>query len=103
MLAASMVGLAGLLGSIGTILFGFLSDRVGRESGYFMATTIGSLGILLLILMGDSSLKWLLYVFVILYGLGNGGISSITAAATGDIFSGRALGRIISIQAVSRG
>lgn len=103
MLAASMVGLIGLLASIGTILFGFLSDRVGRESGYFMASTSGSLGILLLILTENSPLKWLLYVFVILYGLGYGGISSITAAATGDIFSGRALGRIISTQAVSYG
>lgn len=103
MVAASMVGLVGLLGSLGTVFFGFLSDRVGRESGYFMAGAIGSLGILLLIVMGDSSLKWLLYVFVVLYGLGNGGISSITAAATGDIFSGRALGRIISTQAVSFG
>jgi len=103
MLAASMVGLVGLLGSIGTILFGLLSDRVGREPGYFMATASGVLGILLLILMGDASLSWLLYVIVMLYGLCQGGISSIFAAATGDIFSGKALGRIISIQAVSFG
>jgi OFA family oxalate/formate antiporter-like MFS transporter len=103
MLAASMVGLVGLLGSIGTVFFGFLSDRVGRKSGYFMASTSGSLGILLLIIMGDSSLKWLLYVFVMLYGLGNGGMSSIMAAVSGDIFSGSALGRIISTQAVSFG
>lgn len=103
MLAASMVGLVGLLGSIGTILFGFFSDRVGRESGYFIATVSGSLGILLLIFVADSSLKWLLYVIVMLYGLCYGGIAAITAAATGDLFSGRALGRIISIQAVSFG
>jgi MFS family permease len=103
MLAASMVGLVGLLASLGTILFGFLSDRVGRESGYFMASISGFLGILLLILMKDSPLKGWLYAFVILYGLGYGGIAAITAAATGDIFSGRALGRIISTQAVSYG
>ncbi len=103
MLAASMVGLVGLLASFGTILFGSLSDRVGRESGYSIASISQFLGILLLILMEGSPLKWLLYVFVILYGVGYGGISAITAAATGDIFSGKALGRIISTQAVSFG
>jgi MFS family permease len=103
MLAASMVGLVGLLASIGTVLFGVLSDRVGRESGYSIASISQFFGILLLILMEGSPLKWMLYVFVILYGIGYGGISAITAAATGDIFSGRALGRIISTQAVSFG
>ena len=103
MLAASMVGLVGLLASLGTILFGSSSDRLGREAGYSIASVSQFLGILLLILMEGSPLKWLLYVFVILYGMGYGGISAITAAATGDIFSGRALGRIISTQAVSFG
>jgi MFS family permease len=103
MFAATMVGSVGLLGSVGTIVFGSLSDRVGRESGYFIASAGASLGILSLIFVDSSSLKWLLYVFVIMYGLGNGGLLSILAAATGDIFSGNALGRIISTQAVSFG
>ena len=103
MFAATMVGSIGVLGSIGTIIFGSLSDRVGRESVNFMASASSSLGVLLLIFIDDSSLKWLLYVFVISYGLGNGGLISIMAAANGDIFSGNALGRIISTQAVSFG
>ena len=103
MFAASMVGSFGVLGAIGTIIFGSLSDRLGRESVNFMASASSSLGVLLLIFIDDSSLKWLLYVFVISYGLGNGGLICIMAAATGDIFSGNALGRIISTQAVSFG
>ena len=103
MFAATMVGSVGLLGSVGTIVFGSLSDRVGRESGYFIASAGASLGVLLLIFVDGSSLKWLLYVFAITYGLGNGGLLSILAAATGDIFSGNALGRIISTQGISFG
>jgi MFS family permease len=103
MFAATMVGSVGILGSVGTIVFGSLSDRVGRESGYFIASVGAFLGVLLLIFVDGSSLKWLLYVFAITYGLGNGGLLSILAAATGDIFSGNALGRIISTQGISFG
>ena len=103
MFAATIVGSVGLLGSVGTIVFGSLSDRVGRESGYFIASAGASLGVLLLIFVDGSSLKWLLYVFAITYGLGNGGLLSILAAATGDIFSGNALGRIISTQGITFG
>jgi MFS family permease len=103
MFAATMVGSVGLLGSVGTIAFGSLSDRVGRESGYSIASAVASLGVLLLILVDGSSLKWSLYVFAITYGLGNGGLLSILAAATGDIFSGNALGRIISTQGITFG
>ena len=103
MFAATIIGSVGLLGSIGTITFGTLSDRMGRESGYFIASAAASLGVLLLIFVDGSSLKWLLYVFAITYGLGNGGLLSILAAATGDIFSGNALGRILSTQGISFG
>ncbi len=103
MFAAIMIGSVGLLGSVGTIIFGSLSDRVGRESGYFIASAGASLGILSLIFVDSSSLKWLLYVFVITYGLGNGGLLSILAATTGDIFSGNNLGRILSTQGISFG
>ncbi len=103
MFAATIVGSIGLLGSVGTIAFGSLSDRMGRESGYFIASAVASLGVLLLIFVDGSSLKWLLYVFAITYGLGNGGLLSILAAATGDIFSGNALGRILSTQGISFG
>ncbi len=57
----------------------------------------------MLLVVDGSSPKWLLYVFVITYGLGNGGLLSILAAATGDIFSGNALGRILSTQGISFG
>ena len=104
MLAASVVGVVGLLGSLGTILFGMLSDRVGRESGYFLVSFGASIGFLLLILTNYYPSEWLLHTFVIIYGVCQGGIVSIVAAATGDLFhSGNALGRIISTQAVSFG
>lgn len=103
MFAAGMVGSIGILGSLGTILFGSLSDRVGREAGYSIASASSAFGVMLLILTDHSSLKWMLYVFVIAYSLGTGGLSAITAAATGDIFSGNTLGLIISTQAVSFG
>ena len=103
MFAASSVGVVGLLGSLGGIFFGILSDRAGRESGYFWGSGVAILGVLFLLFVKDSSSVLLLYAFVVLYGVGHGGIISIIAAATGDLFPGNALGKIISFQATTFG
>lgn len=94
-LAAFLVGLVGLLRSVGGIVCGFLSDRVGRESGYTLGAGSAITGVILLLLVRDTSAPWILYAFVILYGLGHGSLGPIHAATTGDLFPGNSLGRIM--------
>ncbi|MFH1491500.1 MAG: MFS transporter, partial [Pseudomonadota bacterium] len=103
LLAASSVGLAALLASLGGILFGFFSDRMGREFGYAIGSGGGVVGIIFLLMVHDPSSVLFIYAFVLFYGLGTGGIISILAAATADLFPGYAMGKIISIQAVTFG
>ncbi len=93
-IAALVVGLVGLFGSAGAILGGFISDRIGREPGYTMGGSAAIVGILLLLLVQDTSSPWMLYAFVILFGLGHGSCGPIGAAATADLFPGNSLGRI---------
>jgi len=103
MLAASLLGLVGLLTSAGGILFGFLSDRVGRELSYTLGSSAALLGILFLILVQDASSVWMLYAFVILYGLGQGGLGPIYSSSMADLFAGPSLGRIMATMSIEYG
>lgn len=96
-LAASTVRLVGLLGSVGGILWGLISDRLGREIGYTTGGFAAFIGVLHLAFLRDTSSSWILYSFVAFYGLGHGSMAPITAAKTSDLFPGRSLGKILGI------
>jgi MFS family permease len=103
MMAASLFGIVGVIGSVGGILCGNLSDRIGRERAYTLGSTAAFAGLLFLMFIKDTSTPWLLYAFVILYGAGYGAVTPLVASATGDLFPGNALGRILSAQALTFG
>lgn len=103
MLAASLVGMVSLLGSLSGIGYGFVSDRIGRETGYTIGNGLAFSGLLFLLFMRDTSSTLMLYAFVFLYGIGYGAIPPMTASATGDLFPGNALGRILAMQSIGFG
>jgi MFS family permease len=92
--AASLIGLSGAITAVSFVVFGALSDRIGRRIAY----AIGSLCMLaaILILAGlhtaDRSI-WLI-LYAIMVGLGEGSRSSLVTAVTSDLFPGNALGAI---------
>ena len=94
-LAALLVGLVGLLRSAGGVLGGFLSDRVGRQIAYTFGGSVAFVGMLFLVLVRDTASPWMLYAFVVLFGLGSGSNGPISAATTADLFPGSSLGRIM--------
>ena len=102
-LAASTVGLVGLLGSVGGILCGFLSDRVGRRIAYILGSSAALVGVLFFLFVRDTSSVWMLYAFVIFYGLGHGSTGPVIAVTTGDLFPGKLLGRILGIMTIGFG
>jgi MFS family permease len=102
-LAASLFGLVGLLGSIGGIMGGFLSDRIGRDIAYTMGSSAAFVGVVLFLCIRDTSSSWMLYAFVILYGLGCGSMGPAYAAIAGDLFPVNSLGRILGILTVGFG
>ena len=96
-LAASIVGLVGLIGSAGGIFSGFVSDRWGRESAVTLGGLITLAGVALLMSLQDHRTSWHLYAFVVLYGLGQGSWPPLQAATTGDLFAGKSMGLIIGL------
>ncbi len=103
MLAASLLGIVGLLMSAGGVFFGFLSDRIGREWGFTWGSSAAFLGLLLFLFVRDTSAPWMLYAFAILYGLGHGGLGPIYSSTMGDLFAGPSLGRIMATLSMEYG
>jgi len=94
MFGASIFALAGALGLVSAV-GGFISDRIGREWTYTLGCSAMLLGIVVLMLVRDTSFPWMLYLFAVLYGVGVGVETPMSMAAQADIFGGKQLGTIM--------
>jgi MFS family permease len=92
--AASIFGLMGVISIGGRILFGYLADVMRREIVFTWVQIISAVGILALLGMRDNSLPWLLYLYAVCYGLGQGSRALVLSAISADIFHGRHFGAI---------
>lgn len=102
-LAASIVGFVGLLRSVGGVLCSHFSDRVGREIAYTIGASSAFAGVLVFLLIRDTCAPWMLYAFVVLFGLGSGTSGPLCAATAGDLWPGDSLGRIMGTFAIAYG
>ncbi|HKZ76905.1 MAG TPA: MFS transporter [Pyrinomonadaceae bacterium] len=95
MLAASVMGLQGLINVIGSIIGGILSDRLGREK----TVTLGILtfiGCIVLLNIGGVVINTLIiYGFAILFGIGYGVFFPALMASVADLFQGKNFGSIL--------
>jgi MFS family permease len=55
---------------------------------------ISAVGIAALLVMRDTSLPWLLYLYAVCYGLGQGSRALVLSAISADIFHGKHFGAI---------
>jgi MFS family permease len=95
MLAASVMGLQGLINVIGSLVGGVLADRLGREK----TVTLGILlfiGCIVLLNIGGLVISTsILYGFAILFGLGYGMFFPALMASVADLFQGKHFGSIL--------
>jgi MFS family permease len=92
--AASIFGLMGVVSIFGRVFFGYLSDVMRREMVFAWVQIISAIGTVALLVMRDTSLPWLLYVYAICYGLGQGSRALVLSAISADIFHGKHFGAI---------
>jgi MFS family permease len=103
-LAASFYfGLIGFIRIGATLVWGTLSDRIGRNKTYGMATFVTALGVAAMAVMTTESPVWLIYLAIALYGVGHSAGNPTYGAVISDIFSGRKIGLIFGFLEISFG
>lgn len=95
MVAATFFGLTYLWGTIGSVSWGFVSDRYGREVAQSAITAFMIAGIVALGAIG-SKFDWgLLNIFSFTYGFGFGGTTPVGTSIHADLFQGKHFGTIL--------
>ncbi|MCK9275337.1 MAG: MFS transporter [Syntrophales bacterium] len=99
---AFFFGLAGIMGSAGKILFGYLSDVIGREKAFTIGLASAFLGIVSLMALTPQC-TWMLFSFAIFFGLGYGSIAPIFPSRAADLFLGPHFGKTLGILSLGGG
>ncbi|WP_373086287.1 MFS transporter [Sneathiella sp.] len=92
--AASALGLVGFAGVLGQIYLGGLSDRIGREWVWTVASLGFAVSCILLLMMEDIPSVAMMYAMVILQGGLGYGLATVFGSMPADVFQGRGYGLI---------
>jgi MFS family permease len=101
--AAAIFGLMGVISIGGRIMFGYLADVMRREVVFSWVQIISAVGTLALLAMRDNTAVWLLYIYALCYGLGQGSRALVLSAISADIFHGKHFGAIFGFFTFSIG
>jgi MFS family permease len=103
LLAAFILGLIGFTRIAGTFLWGYVSDRQGREKSYGASIMITVLGLICLLRINLNSSLWFVYTAAILYGIGHSAGNPTYGAVIGDIFGGKNIGSVFGFLEIGFG
>jgi MFS family permease len=101
--AATVFGVMGITSTCGRVVFGFIADLFSKQAAYTANIVTTLIGVAALMLARDPSQPWLLYIYVLFFGIGFGSRAVIFSALTADIFSGKGFGSIYGYFAISVG
>ncbi len=103
MLAASIVGLIGILSVGAKISWGWLSDRLGRELTWSAGLCCTLVGVSALIATRYVGAAALIYVFALAFAIGYGATAPLAPAIGSDVFAGRTFGAIYGTLSIANG
>lgn len=92
--ASYVVGMVGLVSMGGKILWGTLSDRIGREKTYTIGISCAACGMVVLILFNLFHFPSLTYFYALFFGMGYAATAALPPLVTADFFEGRSFGGI---------
>jgi len=92
--ASYVVGMVGIVSTGGKILWGTLSDKIGREVTYTMGITCIVGGMIILILFNFLPFPVFPYFYALFFGMGYAVTASLPPIITADFFEGKSYGRI---------
>jgi len=92
--ASYIVGIVGIVSVGGKILWGTLSDRIGREITYTMGITCSICGMIVLIVFPVHPSSIPPYIYGVFFGMGYAATAALPPVITADFFEGKAYGGI---------
>jgi MFS family permease len=101
--AATVFGLMGITSTFGRLIFGYIADLYSKRTAYLLNILTALVGIGSLMAVRDPSQPWLLYVYLLFFGIAFGSRAVILSALAADIFSGKGFGSIFGFAAISVG
>jgi MFS family permease len=101
--AAFIAGVIGFTRIGGTVMWGSVSDRLGRDKTYVIATLVALTGIGCLIATPAGSPLWFAYFSAVCFSIGQSAGTPTYGAVIADIFSGRKVGSIFGYLEVGFG
>jgi MFS family permease len=101
--ASYIVGIVGVVSIGSKILWGVMSDRIGREITYSIGITCSVIGLVLLIVIGFRPSPILPYFFATFFGMGYAVTAALPPLITADFFEGRAYGSIFGSLSIFMG
>ena len=84
----------GGVNAAGRIMIGYGSDRIGIKPSLLISFIL--MGTALLWVMVAKEV-WMLYLFAIIFGFGQGGLATLTSTVTAELFGLRSLGTIVGM------
>jgi len=103
MLAASVVGLIGLLSVGAKVLWGWAADTIGREMTYTLGCLAMVVAVGLLVATPLVPSAWMLYLYALLFAVGYAVAAPLWPVVVADLFAGRNFGAIYGFIAIFNG
>ncbi len=103
LVAATAFGMTGMLSAFGIVAVGWLSDRVGRLPTVTITYCITAAGAVALLSISVWPSLFLLYGFVICFGLMQGARGPIIVALISHLYRGGAVGSIFGMLSIAMG
>jgi len=91
-MAASILSLTSGIGIIGRLALGFISDRIGGKLVLTVCLVLLTVALIWLIFAKEI---WMFYVFAVVFGLANGGFTTLLPIVAAELFGLVSLGLII--------
>jgi MFS family permease len=101
--AAFAFGTLGAFSFTGRVVFGSLSDRIGRVPTICFTYSLSIIGTLLLLSLHDPAQTILLWCHIVIYGLGFGARGPLTSSLAIDLFHGKHYGAILGFLEIGSG
>lgn len=93
-LTATVMGFSGGVAMLAYIGWGVMADWLGRRRTFVISSFTMGGAIIVMLNLREPSQQWLLYLYAVLFGLGEGSRSSLLSAIMSDTFPSRNIGRI---------